>query len=256
MLNIKSTLIPVCPFFHCDNMTRIPTLLEFASDTVLTALLVKERAKCRRRNSSDKAHRLDRDCDIDKLSTRKMLSRVMPPRDSWVRPAKREKLKNHANDTSKNAEKALMLTIKRDRKRQKDGEKVVYLEELDAMMGRVRERLSAGQLTLESPLLMPIVKSQEAKRGGGLKVTCRPLAVYQDLEDKVILALTSRYLTRLLDRHLHENILSYRRARRFGGKEHRVTDFNDGIRLVKRYVEAHRGRISMWLTVTLRSFMM
>lgn len=226
-------------------MTKTLTLLEFATDEVLTALLVKERAKCRRRNRCDsKEHHLDRRCEINGMSTRKMLSRMMPPRDLWVRPAKkkRKRLKNGATDTSKNAQKALALTIRRDRQRQMSGERVVYLEELDAFMGRVRERLSAGQLTLEPPLLMPILKGQEVMPEGGMKVTCRPLSVYQRLEDKVILALTSRYLTQLLDKHLHENILSYRRARRFDGKEHHVTDFNDGIRLVQHYMEAHRGQ--------------
>ena len=223
-------------------MERTQTLLEFATDKVLTSLLVKERAKCRRRNRCDsKNHHLDRDCDIDELSTRKMLSRMMPPRHSWVRPSKRKPLKNGATDTSKNAMKALTLTIRRDRQRQKRGERVAYLEEMDAFLGRIRERLSAGRLILEPPLLMPILKGQEVTPDGGMKVICRPLSVYQRLEDKVILALASRYLTQLLDKHLHENILSYRRARRFDGKEHRVTDFNDGIRLVRQYMEAHRG---------------
>ena len=203
---------------------------------MLTQLLVKERAKCRRRNRSDKHHHLDKDCELDELSTRKKLSRMMPPRHTWVRPSKRLTLPNGAVDTCKNAEKALLLTIKRD---MESGETFGYLDELHAFFGRIRQRLSDGQLRLEPPRLMPILKDMEKKDDGTWKVTCRPLSVYSNLEDKIILALTSRYLTRYLDRYLHENILSYRPARDFHGKKHYVTDFNDGIELIKAFREDH-----------------
>lgn len=213
-------------------------LLEFATQEMLTSLLVKERAKCRRRNRNDEKKRLDRECGIDELPTRKMLSRIMPPRHKWVRPGKRVKLKNGAVDTSKNAEKALLLTIDRDRKN-RDTNPRIYLDELDAFINRIISRLNDDNLKLESPQLMPILKSQQALSDGTLKVTCRPLSIYNRLEDKIILSLTSRYLTRLLDKHLHENILSYRPARNFLGQEHHVTDFNDGIALIKNYCKEH-----------------
>jgi hypothetical protein len=217
-------------------------MIEFASDQMLTQLLVKERAKCLRRNRSDKYHHLDKDCKLDELSTRKMLSRMMPPRYTWVRPpsSKRKKLPNSALSSRKNAEKALLLTIKRDEKERKDNGKAFgYLDELHAYFDRIRKRLSEGQLQLKSPRLMPIFKDKEKLDDGTWKVTCRPLAVYSKLDDKIILALTSRYLARHFNRYLHEDILSYRPARTFRGEEHHVTDFNDGIRLIKAYREKH-----------------
>lgn len=212
------------------------TLIEFASDTMLTQLLVKERAKYLRRNYSDQYHRLDKDCELDKLSTRKMLSRMMPPRDTWVRPSKRKKLSQSAVGKRKIVEKALLLTIKRD---MASGKNFGYLDELHAYCERIRTRLSDEQLKLESHRLMPIFKDKEKMGDGTWKVTCRPLTVYPQLEDKIILAVTSRYLTRYLDRYLHENILSYRPARDFHGEKHHVTDFNDGVQLIKEYRETH-----------------
>ena len=214
------------------------TLLDFATQEKLTSLIVKERAKCRRRNRNDKKKHLDRECDINELSTRKMLSRMMPPRRMWVRPAKRIRLKNKAVDTSKNAEKALLLTIARDRENRSSYPRI-YLDELDAFINRIRARLSNGNLELESPQLMPILKSQQVLPDGTLEVTCRPLSIFSRLEDKIILSLTSRYLSRILDKHLHENILSYRPARTFYGKGHYVTDFNDGIVLIQDYLKKH-----------------
>lgn len=215
------------------------TLLEFATEDVLTSLLIKERAKCRRRNRSDKHHTLSKDCDLLELSSRKMLSRIMPPRRLWVRPKKRKRLDNGAVDTSKNAEKALHLTIKRNRKRQKEGVAFGYLDELDAFIERIKKRLSSESLQFDKPLLLPIYKDKEKKDDRSFLVTCRPLSVYLKLEDKIVLALTSRYLTRYFDKYLHSNILSYRRARDFNGKKHYVTDFNDGIQLIREFREAH-----------------
>ena len=233
--------LPQKPLFLVNTHMRTPTLIEYASDKMLTLLLIKERAKCRRRNRSETHHRLDKECDIDELTTRKMLSRMMPPRYTWVRPSKRLKLPNGAVDTSKNAEKALLLTIKRDVKLWKKGEYFGYLDELYAFIDRIRERLEDGNLRLESPRLMPIFKDAEKQEDGTLKVTCRPLSVYSKLEDKVILALTSRYLTRYFDGYLHEDILSYRTVRDFHGRKRYVTDFNDGVRLIKDFRERHNA---------------
>ena len=219
----------------------IPTLQDFATDNMLTMLLVKERAKCRRRNRGDKHHRLDKECELNELTTRKMLSRIMPPRYSWVRPSKRSTLPNGAVDTSKNAEKALLLTIRRDRKRQKRGASIGYLDELDAFVCRIRRSLADDNLRFEPPRLMPILKDTDPLPDSTLQVTCRPLSVYSKLEDKIVLALTSRYLTRYFDRYLHENILSYRPARDFHGQKHYVTKFSDGVALIKDFRKIHNA---------------
>ena len=218
------------------------TLIEFASDQMLTQLLVKERAKCLHLNKNEKDHSLNKKTELDKLPTRKMLSRMMPPRDRWVRPKKRNKLPNSALSHRKNAEKAMLMTIKHDEKqRKKGGTTFGYLDELHAFFGRIRKRLSDEQLQLTPPQLMPVFKDKEKLDDGTWKVTCRPLAVYTKLDDKIILALTNRYLARYLNRYLHENILSYRAARKFHGEEHRSTDFNDGARLIKAFREEHQS---------------
>ena len=167
---------------------------------------------------------------------------MMPPRKSWVRPSKRVKLPNGAVDTSKNAEKALLLTIERDRRRYLDDARPDYLKELDAFIAEIRGKLEADGLTLDPPRLMPILKSVKKMEDGRMEVTCRPLSTYSRLEDKVILSVTSRYLTKYVDRQLHENILSYRSARNFHGIEHHVTDFNDGVKLLKAFREEHDGQ--------------
>ncbi len=217
------------------------TLLEFATDNVLTPLLVKERAKYLGRNRSDKHDTLNKRDDLFSLTPRKMLSRMMPPRKTWVHPSNRMRKDNDGKEQKlshrKLAEKAILLTIKRDRKRQtEDGITYSYLNEMCRFMDRIRERLTADTIQFETPQLKPIYKDLDDE---ALEVTCRPLTVYSQLEDKIIIALTSRYLTKYFDRYLHENILSYRKVRTVDGKKHYVTDFNDGVQKIKAFLEAH-----------------
>ena len=217
------------------------TLLEFATDNVLTPLLVKERAKYLGRNRSDKHDTLNKRDDLFSLTPRKMLSRMMPPRKTWVHPSNRMRKDNDGKEQKlshrKLAEKAILLTIKRDRKRQtEDGITYSYLNEMCRFMDRIRERLTADTIQFETPQLKPIYKDLDDE---ALEVTCRPLTIYSQLEDKIIIALTSRYLTKYFDRYLHENILSYRKVRTVDGKKHYVTDFNDGVQKIKAFLEAH-----------------
>ena len=239
MLNIISALLLECPFYQL--IMAMKTLLEYASDSMLTTLLIKERAKCRRRNRDDKKHVIEKDCDISQLSTRKQLSCMMPPRYTWICPSKRKRQKqaNGSNDCQKNVEKSLLLTIYRDRELQKEGTHFRYLNQLDAFISQIRKRIATNDLKLETPHLTPIFKDKEKKDDGTWLVTCRPLSVYTQLEEKIILSVTSRYLTRYFNRYLHENILSYRPARKFRDKTHYVTDFNDGIEMIKQFREVH-----------------
>jgi len=216
----------------------IETLYEFAKKDTLTKLLVKERVKCLRKNRHDNNRVLDKDCELESLSNRKMLSRIMPPRFFWVRPKKRPKQKNGATDNKKLAEKQILLTIKRDRKRASEGTEFCYLKELDAYIDKIKARLLSDDFCLQKPKLMPILKDQVKRGDGTFEVTCRPLTYYDQLEDKIILALTSKYLTKYFDRYLHQNILSYRPARLFNGFRH-TTDFNDGIKLIEEYRKTH-----------------
>lgn len=218
----------------------IKTLLEFATDTILIRLLVKERAKQRGRNKSDKKHQFKPETDFDTLSTRKKLCRIMPPRRTWVRPTRRIKNPVGALDKRKNASKALLYTINRDLQLQQQGHTFAYLDELHAFLHRIRSLIASDDLSFQSPTLLPILKDQEQQADGTTLVTCRPLSVYSRLEDKIILALTSQYLTLYLDRYLHDNILSYRPLRKIGNEsEKRLVDFNDGARLINEYRLSH-----------------
>ena len=215
------------------------TLLEFATDEILFNLLAKERAKYRRRNRDAKKHDLDRNLDFNGLFNRIKLSRMMPPRANWVRPRKRKKLRKGSLASRRIAEKAMNLTYKKDIR---DHNKLDYQEEFRAFAARIRERIQSDDLRFDSPILMPLYKDTKKNDDNTLTVICRPLSVYMNLEDKIILALTSRYLTQYLDKCLHPHILSYRKARRTDDDKYHPLDFNDGIKMIMDYLDKNDNR--------------
>ena len=231
MLNIITTILLWLLFLHMIHTT----LSDFATDEMLFVLLAKERAKYRKRNSTAKSHKLDKSCDINSLTNRQKLSRMMPPRSKWVRPKKRKNLGKGALALRKLTEKALLLTYRRDKELHLQFD---YQQEFQAFASRIRARIQSADLSFNSPVLMPMYKDQ-AVVGGKTIVTCRPLTVYMDLEDKIILGLASRYLTKYLDKYLHPNILSYRKARLLDDGKFRPSDFNDGIRHIRKYLDEH-----------------
>lgn len=238
MLNIITSILPRVPIFYS---MKYKTLLEFATDEMLFNLLAKERAKYRKRNYNAKEHVLKRDLDINGLTNRIKLSRMMPPRAKWVRPRKRKYLGKGSLASRRIAEKALSLTYKKDIR---DHKVFYYQEEFRAFAARIRERLQSDDLRFESPRLMPLYKKEKEEDGKNkiYTVICRPLSVYMNLEDKIILALTSRYLTQYLDKCLHPNILSYRKARRSDDNKYHPLDFNDGIKMIMKYREEYDDR--------------
>lgn len=228
------------------------SLYDYATPERLTMLLIRERVKCCRKNAKARPftkEELEGSDVSDTESVRLQLSRMMPRRYDWVRPDSKDRGRKADGTSDRKAmnAKALKLTIWRDRQlaaRTPSDRKVQYLKVLDRYIESIRKELSAdGELTLDKPVLQAHFKEAKEKDGGGLEVTCRPMSVYTSLHDKIILAITSRYLANKFNWYLHRNILSYRSARKFYDESYYVTDFNDGIALIKQFRNTHDGNI-------------
>lgn len=253
------------------------TLLEFASEKLILTLLIKERVKCsskykrrvsqlaNKRNTQEQGpstnlnSQSELDAELPKLD---LLTSIFPSRNSWVQPRKRKAFirPNGSQDRRKLNAKAIKFTIDRDRKRLatlkekslndtlSDEEifiltKLNYLGKLDAYIKFIQDKIgSSDPISFSSPLLRCLYKNEKTKDDGTVVVTYRPLSIYVEFIDKIILAITSRYLMSMFNWYLHPNILSYRSPRDFLDKKHYVTNFNDGIRLIRRYKESHPNK--------------
>lgn len=222
---------------------RIVTLIEFASEKTIARLLIKERIKYRRRNFNETDnHALNRDCDLYDLKINKQLSRLTPPRHHWKWTKKREK-RNGVSDSRKNAKMAMMHTYKHDVvKEKKESAHFAYLDEMRAFRKRIIDRLSDDNLSFHQPELMIQYKDKKLRDDGTFIVTGRPLSVYKNLEDKIILALTNSYLTYFFDSYLHENILSYRKVKYDKVEKRAETiDFSEGAKRIMAFREKHNA---------------
>jgi len=216
------------------------TIAQFAIDKRIVRLLIKERIKCSRKNLGQHDFSIHPEEALDEQTARKFLSTIMPPRSTWVRPKHRTKFKQPDKklDIKKINAQAIWLTIQRDKADQAHPHP--YLERLDKYIHHIQSLLCSNNLSFHEPELIALHKSTKYVDGHRV-ITYRPLSVYTYLDDKIILAIASRYLTQKFNKYLHPNILSYRCARPFEEEKHCVTDFNDGIKLIGRFREQHNN---------------
>lgn len=220
------------------------TLIEFATKERIRSLLIKERVKCCKKNKQHKVvFRGGDDENDDVVYIRRALSLMMPPRNKWCRPQSRKKylMADTKMDTKKLNAHAISVAIKKDEKASGEGRKPSYLTRLDEYIETIQNILKGEKsVVFNKPVVDPQFKSKETKKNGHLAITYRPVSMYTNLQDKIIQAVTAKYLTYLIEKELHENILSYRSPRKFHGEAtRRVTNFNDGIMLIKEYREKY-----------------
>ena len=114
---------------------------------------------------------------------------LLPPRKQWIRPRKGERLNKSASEVNMHS---IKKTISRRIKRgvaQNEG----WFRNLTAFINRVRELALAGDnYSISKPHIFPIEKDKSKK-------TYRLIADYNVLEDKVIIALTAKYLRHIFD---------------------------------------------------------
>ena len=231
------------------------SLSAYATPGRIENLLVKERIKCCKRNRiHDQNHSKPfnyedhKNDNTDDMSVRIGVNFLMPPRNSWVRQS--QKARKGAITSQHQRAKSLSATIRRDRRQRSKLLKtnsstavpgrLNYLSRLEAYIEKIRNRLKGNNITLHSPEINYIIKKRGTKNGNEYR-EYRPIAIYNNIDDKIILAITSKYLAENLDSALHSNILSYRPAREFCGKPNIATDFNSGMEVIEKYRQQMKG---------------
>ena len=208
------------------------TFQEFVTPKRIIFLLARERAKCVHTNRNPKkvkgAHKDDLCSQLEKM---------LPPHKMWVRPDKRSR---QAHDKRWCDTFSITQAIEEARKTYpsipQDKE---YLDNLDAFIARIRERACQEQPVLESPKTVAMFKKEDSSKK---KVVYRPISIFTNLEDKILIALASRYLMGAFNKYLHEEILSYRPARIYhGSKRWVITSQMDAVANAKEYRARYDG---------------
>ena len=225
-------------FFLC---TAMQSFQDYASEKRILELLIKERVKValkdKLRNVSPAtiAGRMASGC---LLTTTEQISLLMPPRDTWCRPRRKERLT--AQGTKEKSRKQILtrsiaLTIKQHRRHP---EKHAYLQRLDAFICGLRAMvMSDAPLAFRS--IKVVGKTKKVDADG--TIILRPLCLFESLTEKLLVALASKYLSEVFDPLLHEEILSYRPLRIYHDSESPVlTDRDNAIANLRDYCARHR----------------
>lgn len=196
---------------------------KYATYNRIVSLLAKERAKCAKNGSLDRA-------ELNGIY--KEISELMPRRNQWRSVPQRLRKKHDSADVRNIL--AINQTIKADRKAVKEGApKPEYMQRLDAFVQDIRSSVEAGRYDFSGGMDVVAKFKEDDSNGNAIY---RPLCQYTSLKTKIVIALASKYLTTVLDPFLHTEILAYRARRKYHGKE-KVTDGADAIFRVREFLK-------------------
>ena len=215
------------------------SFIEYASEKRILELLIKERVKAAIKSKLkdvDPVDTLDKSSHDIALSTAEQLMMIMPARDTWCRPQKRDRIQKDSREkksTKQVLTRSVALTI---RKHRKNAAEHPYLQRLDAFIAMIRNDIAGN-----APLEFTSIKISGKKKKETDVIIMRPICAFDSLREKLLIALANKYLSEVFDPLLHEEILSYRPLRLYHNSATPVlTDRDNAIENLQAYRNAHR----------------
>lgn len=221
------------PFFSMDSFEV------FVTDQMIIECVCRKRAaEAAKRHEAHHNHAISLDFEVPEVNNK--VYQLTPPRKDWIKLGGRrrfmsldEKVKQTIS-TADRTFKSCLLTIERDRK---NGVDKPYLRELEAFIDGVKERIRNSEYSIETPKIIPIFK----KRKKDAPDEYRPICLFSNLYDSVIIILANRYLSRIFDGFFYEDSLAFRPRRSFHGEM--ITTFHhEAIKLVTDYLKRMKRR--------------
>lgn len=211
----------------------------FVTDQKIIECVCRKRAaEASKRHKAHHKHSISLDFEVPEVNNK--VYQLTPPRKDWIKLSERrrfmsldEKVKQTI-PTADRTYKSCLWTIERDRK---NGVDKPYLRELEAFIDGVKERIRNSEYTIEAPIIIPIFK----KKKKDAPDEYRPICLFSNLYDSVIIILANQYLSRIFDGFFYEDSLAFRPKRSFHGTE-TTTCHHDAIKLVKDYLECMKGK--------------
>ena len=123
------------------------SFIEYASEKRILELLIKERVKAAIKSKLkdvDPVDTLDKSSHDIALSTAEQLMMIMPARDTWCRPQKRDRIQKDSREkksTKQVLTRSVALTI---RKHRKNAAEHPYLQRLDAFIAMIRNDIAGN----------------------------------------------------------------------------------------------------------------
>lgn len=161
---------------------------------------------------------------------------LTPPRRKWIQLGNGGRYKilpggeRQLISTADRTYRSCLWTIKRDIK---NGSDAPYLTRLRNFIKGVKDRITNDDYKINTPLTIPVFKKKSKSKDGPDEY--RPICLFSDLYDAVIIILANRYLSLLFDQFFYENSLAFRPKRMFQGRM-TTTFHHEAIGLVTSYL--------------------
>lgn len=214
------------------------SFIDFVTDRRIIEYLCKKRAKeAAKRHELHHRHAIS--CDYEINDCKNEIYQLTPPRRQWIQLGKRRrKLNNSSRQTISSLERtrrSVLYTILKDRESNKDEP---YLHRLNLFIDKVRKRITNPSFEFKSLETFPVLKKQ---KNDNTPDEYRPISLFKDLSDSLIIALANQYLSKLLDESFYVDSLAFRPKRNFHG-EMKTTFHHDAITLIKGYLTKNYKR--------------
>lgn len=164
------------------------------------------------------------------------LSEILPPRNKWVKLGEDSRRKPSQKDeflTSNDKNfYSLVKTIKIHKK--KNSQELWFLN-LQKFIIEIKALSLDESYSVEAPIIFPKLKDTIKKVGLN---ECRPICIFS-LKDRIILSLTNKFLTQLLDKYFQDSSYAFR-AKRNG--EGNILSHHDCIKDILKYKNENKGQ--------------
>ena len=220
--------------------------ITYRDNKEIVEVLCRMRAReADRRGEVDKLKRLSSKYETkNKTKTKKrvfpLIYQLMPPRRQWIeldyekRTRETKDKRRQRLTTFDYNKKALSETIRRDRKKRPTS---AYLLRLDAFIAEFLAWVQSDHFAVNHVSVVPLPKKYE--KGGG--VECRPVTMFTDLKEAILLVLINKFLTRQFDGWFYDESLAFRAKRLYHG-ELKSTTHHDAIERISEYRQRFADR--------------
>ena len=170
------------------------------------------------------------------------LESMMPPRRKWVSLKKEYRYKASDNgeenpvSTFKANTKRLEITIYEALKKESQEP---WVKRLELFIEKLQQAALDPNYKIESPKTIPILKN---KLNPDERNECRPISLFSNLLDRVLLSLVNKYLTRLFNPYFDDESLAFRSSRLYHGEKKYITTHHDAITRINEFRLKHQNK--------------
>lgn len=214
---------------------------EFVTEQLIIECVCRKRvAEAAKRHDAHHNHAISSDFSVHEAHH--LVYRLTPPRRQWIQLGKKGRLTygpgtiQQPISTADRTYRSCLWTIMRDIKNHNDPP---YIRELMIFVRGVKERIKDPEYKITPPTTIPIFKKRGKEKGSPDEY--RPICLFSDLYDAVIIILANRYLSRLFDDFFYEDSLAFRPKRMFHNRE-TITFHHEAIALLTDYLKRVKNR--------------